>query len=212
MSRVRMLAGLSAGLALGLAACSDFTSSGDVLTDAEAAEMAEALVEGTFAGFGNFEAAPSGAPGQTDARITDTFSHSAPCEGGGTVALNGSLAYNVNQADSSVTIEFDYTVAPSGCQVTSAGGTTFTLTGDPNLRVNGDFSFDASATGGTFEGSLNYGGKFTWEASDGRAGACGVDLTANYEFTWGTTTTSGSASVTGSVCGVTVSRTVTVEV
>jgi len=52
MSRMRSLSGLAAALALGLAGCGDFTSSGDPLSESEAAALAEALAEGGFAGFG----------------------------------------------------------------------------------------------------------------------------------------------------------------
>ena len=206
----RVWFGLAPVLALGLAACGGgFTASGDALTESEAADLAEGLVENGFAGFGGAAGAPSRAPSMPAANVTVTLDDTAPCEGGGTVALKGSLSVNVNQAGTSGTFGFDYTVAPSGCQLI-AGGKTFTINGDPNIKANGDFSFTSGTNTETFEGSLNYDGKFGWTSSDGRAGACGVDLTANYDFTFGGTTTTGTATLTGSVCGVTVNRSVSV--
>lgn len=211
MSRVRILFGLSAALAFGLAACSDFTSSGDPLSETEAAELAEALVAEGFAGFGSFGAAPMGAPGESAERVTITLDDTAPCEGGGTVTLKGSMTADFNQTTGAGTFEFNYTVAPSGCEVATSGGKVFTITGDPNIKATGDFSWSETSTGSSFEGSLTYEGKFKWESSDGRAGACGVDLKANYDFNISGTGSSGSATLSGSVCGVTVNRTVSVE-
>lgn len=212
MSRVRVLSGLSAAVAIGLTACSDFTSSGDPLSEGEATELAEVLVGQGFAGFSGFgAAAPMGAPANTDAKVTISIDDSGPCEGGGTVALAGSMTVEANDAGTSGTLTFNYTVAPAGCEVTTTGGQVFTLTGDPNIKATGDFTFSGTDTGGAFEGSLNYDGKFAWESSDGRSGACGVNLKAEYNFSFSGTGSSGSATLTGSVCGVTVNRTISVE-
>jgi hypothetical protein len=116
---------------------------------------------------------------------------------------------SVDQSGTSGTFGFNYTVTPSGCHVAS-GDKTFTITGDPNLQAKGDFNFSSGAEVSTFQGSLSYDGKFNWTSSDGRAGACGVDLTANYDFSIGGTTTSGSATLSGTVCGVSVNRSVSV--
>ena len=208
MSRMRSLSGLAAALALGLAACGDFTSSGDPLSESEAAALAEALAEGGFAGFGAQGAAPMGAPSEAAARVTVTLNDTAPCDdAGGTVAVAGSMTVDINQTTNVGTFEFNYTIAPHGCQVTTEGGKVFTLDGDPNLTVTGNFDWSETSA----DGSLTYDGKFKWEASDGRAGACGVNLTATYDFNFGTTGSSGSATLNGTVCGVTVNRTVSVE-
>lgn len=205
----RGLFALAPALALGLAACGGgFTASGDPLTEAEAADLAAGLVEGGFAGFGGLAGSPAQAPGLAAANVTITLNDTAPCDGGGTVAVNGSLTANVDQSGTSGSFGFDYALAPSGCQVAS-GDKTFTINGDPNLKVKGNFTFSSNGTTESFQGSLNYDGKFKWTSSDGRGGACGVDLAANYDFTFSTTTT-GTASVSGSVCGVTVNRSVTV--
>src|SRR5574341_79457 len=214
MSRVRFLSGLSAALALGLAACGgDTTSTGDPLTEAEAAELAEALGE-SFVGFGTYGgAAAMGAPGEAAATITITLNETQPCEpqASATVTVVGSMTVNVNEQTGAGTFGFNYTLAPHGCQVTTSGGKVFTLNGDPNIQVAGDFNWTQTTTQTSAEGQLTYDGQFTWEASDGRAGACGVDLTANYDFNFSSTGSSGSATLTGSVCGVTVNRTISVE-
>lgn len=207
----RVWFGLTPVLALGLAACGgSFTSSGDPLDTTEAQDLAASLVEGGFAGFGTVAGAPGRPPAAPAISGTSTIDYTGPCDGGGTVKLAGSMTANVNQTTNSGTIDFNYTFAPSGCQVTTAGGKTFTITSDPNLKVEGNFSF-SSGTTSTFQGSLGYNGKFNWTSSDGRAGACGVDLTANYNFSFSSTASSGSATLSGTVCGVSVSRTVNVS-
>jgi hypothetical protein len=205
-----VLLALAPVLALGVAACGGgFTASGDPLTESEAADLAAGLVEGGFAGFGSFAGAPGKAPSMPAATVTISLDDTAPCEGGGTVALKGSMTVSGNESGTSGTFGFDYTVTPSGCKTTS-GDKTFTISGDPNLKVKGDFSFSSGTETETFEGSLSYDGKFNWTSSDGRAGACGVDLSANYDFTVGGTTATGSATLSGTVCGVTVNRSVSV--
>ena len=205
----RVLFGLAPMLALGLAACgSGFTSSGDLLNATEANELAEALVEGGAAGLSGFgAAAPSRAPGAVATTISEAIHDTIPCTGGD-VVLDGNASVTGSQGSSSVTVGFNYTVTHQGCQL-PAGGKTFTVNGDPNIKAQGDFTLTAGTSSSTFDGSLSYNGKFDWTSSDSRAGICGVDLTANYDFTFGTSTT-GSATLTGSVCGVSVNRQITV--
>jgi len=211
MSR-RALVALAPVLALGLAACGGgFTASGDALTESEVNDLAQAVAQGGFAGLGGIAAAPSRAPGAVATTVTETLSDTIPCGGGGAAALAGSLSVSGSQGSPNGSLGFNYTVTHLGCQVT-AGGKTFTLNGDPNIKAQGDFNFSENTNTSTFSfnGSLDYNGKFDWTSSDGRAGACGVDLTSNYEFSFTSTTTTGTATLTGSVCGVTVNRSVSV--
>lgn len=211
MSRKRNVFGLSAALALGLAACGgDTTGTGDPLTQAEAEELAASLAEGGFVGFAQ-PAAPMGAPGAEAATITITLDDSYPCNeagGTGTAAIQGTMSADVNEQTGLGSFSFNYTLTPNGCTIATTGDKVFTLDGDPNLKVDGDFDWSETSAHGT----LHYKGGFAWESSDGRSGTCGVDLTSNYEFTFsGTGASSASATLSGSVCGVEVNRTVTYE-
>jgi len=210
MTRTRFLPGLSAALAITLAACGgDTTGTGDPLTQAEAEELAAALAEGGFVGFGAQPAAPMGAPGAEAATITVTLNESYPCNddgGTGTVSIAGTMSADVNETTGAGSFTFNYTLTPNGCQVTTASSLVFTLDGDPNFKVDGDFDWTETSAHGT----LHYKGNFAWTSSDGREGTCGVDLTSNYTFNFsGTGTSSASAAVSGSICGVSVDRTVT---
>lgn len=207
MPRIRAVSALCA-LILGLAACSDFTSSGDPLTDAEAGELAAVLAEEGFAGFGGAPS-PAMAPRANDeaaARITITINDTGSCEGSGTVALAGTLTADINEQAGTGTIEYSYTIVPNNCRVTTESNKVFTLNGDPNIEGAGVLNFGQNS----YDGSLTYKGKFRWEEGT-RSGACGVNLTVTYDFTVGGTTVNGSASVTGEVCGVSVNRTVTIQ-
>jgi hypothetical protein len=207
MKRIGIVASLCAVVAL--SACKDFTASGDPLTSTEANELAEELMGQGFPGLGGIGAAPPAAPSAEAApaapaeRITITINDSNPCEGGGTVALAGTLTADVNQQAQTGKLEYRFTLTPAACVFTTRSNKTFTITGDPNLKSEGNL--DWTSTG--FQGTFTYKGKFQWTASDGRAGACGVDLEANINVMTGTSGTA-SASLKGSVCGATVDQNV----
>jgi hypothetical protein len=209
MSRLRVLPLLCAS-SLGLSACSSFTASGDPLTQTEASELAGVIAQEGFVGFGGAMAAPPAAPGESREaadRITITIDDASTCEGGGTVAFAGELSADVDQEAETGTFNFNYTLAPAGCVVTTENDLVFTLTGDPNLQAEGEFSWSPTA----FDGSLAYNGKLIWEAEDGREGVCGIDLSTNFEVSVNQEVSSGSINVTGTVCGVTINRTVSFE-
>lgn len=208
MSRMRVAAGFCA-LVLSAAACGDFTSSGDPLNEAEAAELAEAVAADGFAGFAGV-AAPAQSPAGQDeaaARITLTLNETGPCENDvGTATIAGSVTANFDDQAETGTVEFNYTLTPNGCQVVTEAAKVFTLDGDPNVKVEGTFNWTPTS----IDGSLAYDGKIKWEEGT-RAGACGVKLDVTYEFSSQGTTISGSASVAGQVCGVSINRTIEVQ-
>jgi hypothetical protein len=203
-----VLAGLSA--AFSLTACGSFTSSGDALNEAEVGALAGALVGQGFPGTGGASmtpAAPSSSASAASAaaptgKISVKIDDSGPCQGGGTVSVTGDLSVDVNQTAQTGTLEYNFTLVPNGCKVTSESGKVFTLTGDPNVKGDGKLNWAQNS----FQGALNYSGKFNWESSDGRSGACGVDLNADFHVVTGSIT----ANLTGSVCGITVNRNVSV--
>ena len=207
--RISRIGPMTALFALALSACSEFSSSGDPLSEAEASDLAGALVGQGFPGFGGVDAAPRAmAPSASSAapaeKLTITINDSGPCQGGGSVALAGTLTADFNQQAQTGTLEYKYTLSPNACVITTQGGKTFTVTGDPNLSGEGKLDVTSSA----FTGTLKYSGKFGWEG-DSRSGACGVSLEAKFDLSL--TTVNRSASVTGTVCGVNVNRSVLLE-
>ena len=208
--RISRLVPMTALFALALSACSEFSSTGDPLSEVEASDLAGALVGQGFPGFGGVgeaaphAAAPSGSSAAPAEKLTITINDSGPCQGGGSVALAGTLTADVNQQAQTGSLEYKYTVSPNACVITTQGGKTFTLTGDPNLSGEGKLDLTAAS----FKGTLKYEGKFNW-TGDSREGVCGVNLEAKFDLSF--TSVNRSASVTGKVCGVSVNRSVTIE-
>jgi len=178
------------------AACGDGpTSSGDPLTQAQAQELAGVIIANSFPS--GPALSPAAASGAESATITQTIDVSGPCPGGGTIAFKGSNNADVAADQSSATLSYDYTLTHNSCVATGENGTVFTLNGDPNVHATGTINYDQQ-TG--FDGSLNYDGGVEWAAGD-MSGSCQIDLSANVSFTTG----SGSASVSGNVCGFSIS-------
>ena len=177
-------------------ACGDGpTSSGDPLTQAQAQALAGVIIANSFPS--GPALSPAAAAGAESATITQTIDVSGPCPEGGTIAFNGSSNVDVASDQTSATLGYDYTLTHDACVATGDDGTVFTLNGNPNVHAHGTINYDQE-TG--FDGSLNYDGGVEWMAGD-MSGACQIDLSANVSFTTG----EGSASVSGSVCGFSIS-------
>jgi hypothetical protein len=194
-------------LALGaLAACGgDLTSSGDPLTQTEAGELAEALIDVGFVGFGG-TTAPQAAPGEAGAvPFTYTISESGSCEGGGTASISGTVSGDFSETDGTGNATFDYTVTPNGCQVTTESDLVFTISGDPNISVSGSMTITETQ----FDFDFTYDGQFAWTSSDDRSGACvSVDISMSLDAVG--EPTSVTATMNGEVCGHSVSRSLSV--
>ena len=210
MRRITTSSVLALALGLGVAACGDSVTatSGDTITSAEASELANAIVAAADFGFSALGPAPAAAPGAeagSAGSITITIDQTGECDGGGSVAVKGKVTANINDAQTSGSLSFDYTLAPSACDVQTQAGTVFTLTGNPNVGVSGDFSFGNQQ----YSGGLSYDGGFDWSADDGRSGTCGIGLDANFDLD--ATNLTGSASVSGKVCNISVNNSVSVD-
>jgi hypothetical protein len=193
--------------ALAVVSCGNPSSTGDRLTEAEAAELAAAVAQAGFLGApGGF--GPQHSPAEPSDRVTVTINETNSCEAGGTAALSGSVTVEFNQQTGSGTMVYDYTMTPSNCALRTGSGRVFTLSGDPNLSVKGQLNLSQTS----WRGSVNYGGGFRWRSDDGRAGACRVSMQATYDFTFSETSVTGTATVSGDFCGHSVNRTGTVTV
>lgn len=191
-----------------MAACGDAGSTGDPLSDAEVQELAAELVAASFTSGSFSRSGPLRAPA---VEITLTINETNACEGGGTVTVNGTFKASVNDQTGSGTFTLDYTSTPNGCVINTSSGKVFTVTGDPNIKVNGTFDVTQTTSGGTVKGDLTHNGKFKWTSNDGRAGGCGIALKVTYNFTTSDTSTSGSATMSGTACGTSINRTVSVS-
>jgi hypothetical protein len=181
----RFIAGFAA-LGIAVSACSDSGGTGTNSGDPLDADEANALFNQLFSiGFGGISSAPAPMKAAAAEPIPETTSS---CPGGGSVTVSG----NVDANSSGGT--FDITETISGCVVTS-DGVAFTVNGDPNIRITGDVTVNQTAQ--TVDIDMSMKGGFSYSADDGRSGSCAVDVSISVTGT--------SASVTGTVCGQSVS-------
>ncbi|NIQ58661.1 MAG: hypothetical protein GWN85_35930 [Gemmatimonadetes bacterium] len=190
-----------------LAACSDGPTgpTGDELTEEESA----ALIE-SFASVAAFAAPPtqpdqqaSMAPASMAAQaitLEFSFDEDRPCPQGGQANLNGGVNGEFDSETGEGTFNFSYSLDPDGCVVThQPTGRIFTLTGVPDV----DVTMDLTITQTSVTASGSHEGRIAWE-SEGESGECPIDVT--FDFSGEETALSGSVS--GSVCGFSVERTI----
>lgn len=212
MKPLRNLLTLAAAAVIA-AGCGDALSTGDPLSEADAEELAAAMIEQGTADFGGgefYRTNPDLPPGLSLApqvEVIREINQTNSCEGSGSVALAGKFTAS-SEDGSAGTISFDYTVTPANCRFTTESEKQYTVSGDPNLKVSGSFDFNQTS----IKGALNYDGRFAWESAEGMAGSCKFDISAEYTFTTGDTSFNGTVVVSGSVCGHTVNRTETIQV
>jgi hypothetical protein len=193
-------------IAVGLSACDDDpVQVVDTLSEAEASALASVLLdislEGTLDAVGDTEP-PAGPPSAPIAFETDV-SFTAPCPLGGTVAATAALEGVVDAETEEWDVTLDVTETHQACVVSDAdSGQTFTIDGAPDLNV----AFDLEYTPDDFTVTGAYGGAVGWQ-TEGRSGTCTVDL--GFDASGDPGTGAGTASLTGTVCGVTISHTIT---
>lgn len=193
--------------AFALTACESSTEpEGDRMTQNEANALVQGLYGGSLLAYGGLllqadpamlTAVPPGAPLPLDA--------ATPCAEGGEAGFSGSAMISIDEARGSLEVELSGTLTPSGCTFTG-GGTTFVLDSNPGLAQTGsvilvleDFSFSINITSS---------GSFSW-TSGTRSGSCDLDNTITAEISMIDTALSGAiptATVSGSVCGLSVNR------
>jgi hypothetical protein len=169
---------LSALAVFGLfTACSDSGgASGDALTTAELSELTGTLMEPMFdLLFGPTLAAPM-IPRAASAPVSDNIE----CDEGGSLSISGDIS---DTESGGGTVDLTETI--NSCEE-AHGEVVFTMVGDPNITMTG--------SGDDTSGSLSINGGFTYTATDGRTGSCGVDVDA--------TLTGTTISFDGSICGV----------
>lgn len=201
MNRVH-IRGVTLAMLVAVAACGDSATEvvGD-LSQAEAEALAEVVGATVFASTSEVPWA-QGAPARTPVSGSETVSATVPCELGGTVDVHGSLEYS-GDTETVIDATFGLTQVHDGCVAESQDGIRFTLDGAPN--VSADMSLSVSQNDVSLEGM--YGGAVDW-STDGRDGTCSLDVTLSVDMS--NTSESGSASMAGTVCGVSFQRAVTV--
>ena len=141
-------------LAVLLPGCDDPVEPPDLLTEAEALALFKSLEDGI--GFGPDDDVD---PGPVDTTI--------PCALGGEAKVVGTTS--VSTAGDTARVTADVVVTPAGCRV-SGDGLTFTVDGDPNIRIQvitDIVGFESITIGGGAEG------KVKWRLED-ESGECSI--------------------------------------
>lgn len=202
-SNVRVIA-LAAMLTL--AGCGDDGVTPNTLSQEQATELASAVFSQSLAEALSLdlEWPAQTADGPQLATYSETVEVSGPCPLGGQVALTGAIDGETDDATGAGTFDFTLSIAHAACMVQGEQGTQFTLTGNPSIVLDLSMTTDGQE-GFTLSGSMN--GLVDYAIEGGDNGSCQFA----YGFS-GESSASGFAfQTTGTVCGVDVSRTVTVS-
>lgn len=202
------LSALLAGVAL-VGACGGdgpTANSGDALTEPEVQEIAVELfaeLGGLFSGgFGTTSEQhelPFGLSlSQAAVPISESFDETFPCEGGGTVTLEGEISGNVDDETFEGDLDIDLTEDLHAC-VVEGQNITATVNGEPNIRLRGTFVIESESISAEF----TYVGGFSFVTDDGRSGTCGIDISSTLTIS-GAGTGSLATTTTGTLCGITV--------
>lgn len=181
--------------------------SGDTLTEDEAAALAEYVVgQGLEQGFEGYQTEGTAqAPARVPFTYEESFSTTAPCPEGGSLAVSASFtATGDTEVEGDITLDFSLTQTHDDCAVVpESTDVQFTLNGAPNVSL--DFVIEVT-NGEEVEAGGDLGGALSWATDDGRTGTCPVDM--DYALDVNLTTEVGTATLDGTICGVTLSRTI----
>ena len=187
-----------------LTACESSTEpDGDQMTQDEANALAQALYGGELLTFGQDLSAVQDVPPGVTLPLESTL----PCQGGGQATFSGQVSSFVTAAGDSLGMRLSGVLIPTAC-VVSGDGVTFTLDGMPGIEQEGSVAIALA----TFTTVLDFtaSGSVNW-TSGTRAGNCGVDTAINavIEISLDPSAPPPTATVTGSLCGRTIDRAIT---
>jgi hypothetical protein len=186
-----------------MTACDDDPAglnSGD-LSDAEAAAIAEFLLSSTFDGALATLDSPFGGPQPVPFSFETQADGEVACPLGGSIAFSATILLEGDTEIEGGSISISTTQVHDACKAEQEGtGIEFTLTGKPNIVTTFEASVDPAGAMG-IHGSMD--GTVAWESGD-RGGDCVIGL--SYTGSGDETTGTATASVSGAVCGVSVSR------
>jgi len=184
IGRLRSVILLVALVAIGACSGSDDAGTGpsnvDTLSAADATDAFSALL--TTVLLFQFElSGPAGSP----VTVNDT----RICPRGGTLLTQGTALDNASTSRFTADVRQTH----RDCSAPSDSGRVWTFNGNPNLRLDVTFNTTSGALIAVITGNVRY-------ASEGATGSCTTNVTVNGA-------TDGTATVTGTLCGRTVSAT-----
>jgi len=192
-----------------LAACGDddgVTNVGaDALSATEREALAEAVAGAVVATFDENPGVPAqSGPQQAVVNFEETVSITVPCDLAGSVLTEGDLAVEFDDVTQEGTVEYTVTQTHQGCRMEAEDDIVFTLDGAPSVTADLFVEFGAETL--FFEGSFE--GGVDWVTGD-REGTCQVS--AQFSADINPQTDTGSAELSGTVCGNSFSRSLTVS-
>jgi hypothetical protein len=121
----------------------------------------------------------------TACAVNIPVSFTSVCPAGGTLQVSGTIEGSTNGSGTG-TIDVQATINPNNWMCVSG----FTINGDPNIMVSGQFSLVNGALAGNQSVGITGGFSFGSSPSD----VCTVNLTINFDST-------GTGNITGTLCG-----------
>lgn len=182
-----------ASLAVSVTACGDSTAPKFDLTEAQVADMMDALATAGLAGFN--------APMARNLAVV-TVNQTVDCPNGGSATINGSI----DEGTTGTSVSMSFTQGFSNCKATSSQGRMWTFNGNPNIVST--FTGTSNMQTGAFSFSGTQKGGIT-AASDLGSGACAWDVT--YSISGNENTGAFSGSVSGTVCGRNISQSISAQ-
>lgn len=198
MKRATLFRGASVALAAASLACGDSTAPNVTLTDAQVGDMLDAITAVSFASTGAGGGLFVHGAGET-ANVTVTLSETVSCPNGGSASVNGTVTGDPATGAFSAEVTQGFTA----CAAPSKQGRVWTFDGDPNIVT--ELSGTENATTGAFSLTATQVGGVKFASNLG-AGSCALDLA----LTASGNATSGTVTLSGTACGRTIQRTVTV--
>ena len=189
---LRIIRGIAAtSLALTIAACGDSTAPNVTLDDEQVADMMDAMANAGVAGF---------TPPPVGNLAVITINESVECPNGGTSSFAATIDENSTTGAMSMTITQGF----ANCKSTSSTGRVWTFNGKPNIVST--FNGTSNATTGAFTLSGTQKGGITFSSNLG-TGSCDFDVT--FSMSGNENTEQFSGSMTGTVCGRSISQSLT---
>ena len=194
--------------AFAVAACGDDdpVSTGDALSEAEAAALSGIVLGAAFQVTSTVATSPTTVDGPQAAPFTYSteIETSVECSGGGTIGLNGNATINGDDETMEFTIAYSATSTYNECtEFAPETEQQFTIGGSLSFTANADYEAGEGEEFGSLNSTGSFNGSISWSSDDGRSGTCAVALTS-------TTSANGesiSATTTGSFCGTSINET-----
>jgi len=186
--------------AVAFAACGDSTDVVNQLSDAEARELAGAVMLATVDGTPDAAVPATAGPAATPVSYSEEVDVTGNCQEGGTLGVHAAVTITGDTESDAGTISYSMTQTHHACVATSPNGIVFTLDGAPSVDVDLSAATDGAGSvtySGTMQGAVDW-------ATDGRHGTCSIAI----EFSGSLDTTAeqpvGQFSLAGNVCRVSV--------